>query len=230
MSENEELVRLLGHLPDGTPIWQQVGFAPEDEDDEQDGDEDQDDDGEDEDEWTPPSREEYEALQRKLARANKEAAKRRKALKARQADDEDDLDDAEDDEDGSGKRSDRKELKRLLARAEARVEARYKPALVKQAAKSALVDAGFSGEITNRTMGLLDLDSLEVDEDGEVVGLDEAIEELKEDLPQLFKRSHRGTAKSSGSTGRKSLDGGVKKTAKKPQSHAEILAAQLLGK
>lgn len=231
--QNEELARLLGHLPDGTPIWQQIGFAPDDdegdEDDEgQEGDEDE---GDEEDDWTPPSREEWERQQRQLARARKEAAKRRKALKARQDGDEGELDDDEDDDKGSGKGTDRRELKRLLARAEARVEAKYKPALVKQAAKSALVEAGFAGEVTSRTMRMLDLDDLEVDDEGEIIGLDEAIEELKEDMPQLFKRSRNGSGSSSRTsaktTGRKSLDGGNKRTAKKEPTFAEKLAAQL---
>ncbi|HLS45795.1 MAG TPA: phage scaffolding protein [Ornithinicoccus sp.] len=231
--ENEELARLLGHLPDGTPIWHQIGFAPDDDDEGGEDDEGQDDDTDedDEDEWTPPSREEWERQQRQLARARKEAAKRRKALKARQDDDEDELDDDEDDDKGSGKPADRRELKRLLARAEARVEAKYKPALVKQAAKSALVEAGFAGEVTSRTMRMLDLDDLEVDDEGEIIGLDEAIEELKEDMPQLFKRSRNGSGSSSRTsaktTGRRSLDGGNKRTAKKEPTFAEKLAAQL---
>lgn len=234
--ENDELARLLGYLPDGTPIWQQVGFAPDDEDEGDEDDEGQDDDtdegDDDEDEWTPPSREEWERQQRQLARARKEAAKRRKALKARQDDDEDELDDDEDDDKGSGKGTDRKELKRLLARAEARAEAKWKDATVRKVAKSALAEAGFVGDVSPRILGWLDLDAIEVDEEGEIVGLEEQIEELKEDMPQLFKRSSRngsgsGRTTSTKTTGRRSLDGGNKKAAKKEPTFAEQLAARL---
>jgi hypothetical protein len=96
---------------------------------------------------------------------------------------------------------------------------------VKQAARSALVEAGFSGEVSARTMGLLNLDELDVDEDGEILGLDEAIEELKEDLPQLFKRS-RNTSGTKGGTGRK-LDGGNKREAKAAKSYLDLVSEQL---
>lgn len=178
--------------------------------------------GESEDDWEPPTREEFEQLQRQLARARKEATKRRKRLAQMREGQDDDADEA----DEEPRTTDRRELKRLLADAEARVEARYKPALVKQAAKAALAQAGFAGEVTSRTMRMLDLDELEVDEDGEVAGLDEAIEELKEDMPQLF-RKPRATGRPA--TGGRSLDAGNKKVAKKPESFADKLVAQFGG-
>src|SRR3546814_20902855 len=57
---------------------------------------------------------------------------------------------------------------------------------------SAIPDAlnteGWNGKAMPRILKLLDLDSLEVDDDG-VAGLDEQVQELKRDFPEFFKRT-----------------------------------------
>lgn len=56
----------------------------------------------------------------------------------------------------------------------------------KVAARSELKAAGIPAAQVGKLVGMLDLDSLDVDDDGEVDGLDEAIDELKAEWPQLF--------------------------------------------
>lgn len=52
--------------------------------------------------------------------------------------------------------------------------------------RAALSSAGLTKEQVGRMIALVDLGDLDVDEDGEVDGVDEAIEDLRNDFPQLF--------------------------------------------
>ncbi len=113
----------------------------------------------------------------RIKRLNAELAEARKPKPAKKkADGEDD--DAPD-----------AETIRAAAKAEARAESDGR--IRKTAARSELKAAGIPAEQVNRLVGMLDLDSLDVDDDGEVDGLDEAIEELKADWPQLFAKTRR---------------------------------------
>ena len=86
-------------------------------------------------------------------------------------------------------------LKEAEERAVKTATSRYKPVAVRAAAKNALTDAGLRTGKTveerdrafNRAYKLLDMDQIDVDpEDGEVMGLEEQIDELREEWPELF--------------------------------------------
>lgn len=65
---------------------------------------------------------------------------------------------------------------------------RFRGMVVGSAARAALVSEGIPKEAVNRLTKLLDLDEIEVDDEGQVTGgLDEQLAALKEELPQLFK-------------------------------------------
>lgn len=111
-------------------------------------------------------------------------------------------------------------------------EQRVKMVAVRTAGAAAILEAGFSGDrkAARELTRLLDLDDLDVDEDGEVDGLDDAVAELKEKYPRLFKDDEddeRRPAKKAvrridtkpGGSGRES----------KPRSSAELVAARLRG-
>jgi len=141
---------------------------PEEEETEPDDDQEDDDQEEDDDGYKAPTRQEWEEAQTALKRANATAAKFRTQLKnAKKATAGDPDEDRE--------------------RAEERVAAQWKPRLVKSAARAALAEAGAKKTAIARLSRSIDLDSVEVDDDGEIEGLDDQIEELKDDLPELFK-------------------------------------------
>lgn len=176
----------------------------------EDGEDGTDEDGEDgdDDEYEPPTKEEWEKTQAALKKANAEAKKRRLAAKEQKPKPKPKKrDDDDDDDEGDDDRS-------------AEVEERWKGRVVKQAAKAALATAG--AEKPERLLRLVDIDSLDVDDDGEVDGLDDEIDRLREDYPELFKRRRGGRVE----TGDRS-DG---KGSRKPMTATERQAAAILGK
>ena len=151
-------------------------------------------------EYVPPSKEDWEKTQAALKRANREAtAQRQAATKATQANE-----------------SAADKAKREAKEAADKVT-RYKTFAVSNAARASLSQAGFKGEM-KRYLKLIDMDSVDVDDDGEVSGLEDQIDSLKEDYPELF--------------GKKvpKVDAAGKPVVVKPKSASEIAAAQLLGK
>lgn len=75
--------------------------------------------------------------------------------------------------------------------AAAAAEQKLKPVVVNAAAKAGLLAAGLTatGEATmKRLLRTLDLADIDIDDDGEVTGLDEQIEGIKEAFPELFKK------------------------------------------
>lgn len=106
-------------------------------------------------------------LERALKKANREAARLRNEKKAA--------------DEPKGKEGDEKP-------AETKGEDKYKRSAVAAAARAELKDAGFTGtkEQAAKLSKLLDLDDLDVDEDGEVEGLEDAVADLKEQFPALF--------------------------------------------
>ncbi|WP_274029458.1 phage scaffolding protein [Streptomyces sp. MMBL 11-1] len=157
------------------PIYPIAGGAPDDEDvdGDEEGGEDDDaedvDDGDDKDAWKAPTEYEWKKVQRALKRANKEAADLRGKS-------------------GTDAASAVEETERK-AREEATQEAesRWKPMLVKQAARAALAEAGLIKN-PNRLLRMLEMDDIEVSEDGEIEGLDEQIHDFKKEFPEFFGR------------------------------------------
>jgi hypothetical protein len=129
------------------------------------------------DEWTPPTREEYAALQVKLKRSNDEAKAHR--LRAREL---------------AAKGETEAEAAARTAReeAEAAAEGRWKPSVVRLAARTALAEAGLIGK-PDRLLRMIDTDTVEVDEDGEVSGVAEQVAALKADYPELFTSRRSGS-------------------------------------
>lgn len=136
-------------------------------------------------EWTPPTKEEWDALQAeksttadKLKRVNAESASRRQKLA--------ELEKQHEDADGKAARE----------AAETAV-AKYKPVAIKAAAKAAFIEQGASSARVDRLFRMLDLAKIEFDGD-DITGLDDQVAELKAEVPELFspkKDDEDGTTK-----------------------------------
>lgn len=162
--------------------------------------------------WTPPTKEDWERVQRTNTRLRKENQKRREAAKGN----------------GTTPAEGDDAVKKAVADAVAPI----RKGAITTAARLAFKAAGVKDEDPdrqsaklNRAVRLLDMDSIEFT-DGEVHGLDDQIEELQELYPELF-----GTGKSSGD-GKKvtKIDGAPKGGGKAPaKTSADQLAARVLG-
>jgi hypothetical protein len=106
--------------------------------------------------------------------------------------------------------------------------ARFRSMAVNQAARAALSGSGVQATNMGRLVRLLDLDEIEIDEEGEITaGLDEQIETLKAELPQLFKAPE--PEKSKKRTPPPRVNGSARAEAEeRPRSSAEQIAAQVL--
>ncbi len=127
--------------------------------------------------WTPPTEAEWRAAQEKLKKANGQAAAHRKEA--------DEMKRKGETEAEANARQAREEAETAASKA-------WKPRIVKQAARAALVEAGLTGA-PDRLLKLVDVDQVEVDDEGEVTGLDDQIKALKKDYPELFAK--RGAAR-----------------------------------
>lgn len=136
------------------------------------------------DEWTAPSREEYEALVERSRTANSEAAARKRMLRdngiSHKTGKKLDSELASDDDEESVPRKRVAEIEKSAAK-------RAKT-LIKEV-PLALSSAGIQPEKLRRAMDFLDIDSVSVDSDGEIDGLEEQIESLRNDFPEFFKRT-----------------------------------------
>ncbi len=104
-------------------------------------------------------------LEKALKKANREAARLRNEKKATEA----------------GKETESKGEEKPA-------DDRYKRSAVAAATRAEFKEAGFTGtkEQAAKLARLLDLDDIDVDEDGEVDGLEDAVADLKEQFPALF--------------------------------------------
>lgn len=76
-----------------------------------------------------------------------------------------------------------------IRKAEDAAAARYKPVAVRAAAKAALLEANFQNPTEERVKKLirrLDLEEIDVDDDGDITGLQDQIDQLVDDFPELF--------------------------------------------
>lgn len=198
------------------------------------------------DDWQPPSREEYEKLIEAKRKADSEAAARRKYLKAHGIDpktgeklqpDEPDPEPAEpkgDQPTGPSTAEVRRQIEKAAAEAELRGLRKTK-ALV-TGVNGALAEAGWNGQRLNSLMKLIDLDDVEVDDDGEITGLSEQIDAIKAEWPEFFKRTRNPAVSSNGAGGSgqngvpaAKVDTADKPTPKpEPKSWAETLAQRAL--
>jgi len=155
--------------------------------------------------WTPPTEDEWKRTQSALAKANTEAKERREKLAELQRKTED--------ADGKAAREN----------AEA-AEKKYKPVAVKAAARAALIEAGLtsaSADRVSKVVRMLDLAELDIDTDGDVVGLQAQVDAVKKDYPELFTATVVKPPKLN--TGNRPPAAGA------PSRSADLLAAQVLG-
>lgn len=129
-------------------------------------------------EWTAPSKEEWDRVIKAKDRYKTEAKTRREKLEELQKNvpNSDTANDTE----------------QVVARARLEGEngatARYRAIIGKQAAKAAFLEAGLTGK-PDGLLKLIDFDDLEINEDGDVDGLDDQVTQIKGDYPELFRKS-----------------------------------------
>lgn len=113
-------------------------------------------------------------------------------------------------------------------RATQKTEAKYKPISV----RLALLESGVKKGRVKGALKLLNLDEIDVDEDGEVTGLDSQVKSLQEDWPELFADTQpEPEKKAEVKRPARGADGANKPAPpKKEMSVSERQAALLLGK
>ena len=197
------------------------------------------------DDWQPPSREEYEKLVESKRKADSEAAARRKYLKAHGIDpktgeklqpDEPDPEPEPKSDQPAGPSA--AEVRRQIEKAAAEAELRglRKTKALVTGVNGALAEAGWNGQRLNSLMKLIDLDDVEVDDDGEITGLSEQIEGIKAEWPEFFKRTRQLStpANGAGGSGQNGVPAAKVDTADKPapkpepKGWAETLAQRAL--
>jgi hypothetical protein len=176
------------------PYWARPGFmlATDDESGGGGDDEDDDTDDDDDDEADDPDAEksdeelrtELKEVRKRLEGANDKGKRNR--LKARELQkqlDERGREKAKPKSDDDEDKVDPAEVRRqALADARSESDTRIK----KGAVRAELRAAGITTEQLARVAGMVNLDDLDVDDNGEVDGIDEAVSDLKSEFPQLF--------------------------------------------
>lgn len=106
------------------------------------------------------------------------------------------------------------------------VETKWATRFKSTAARAALAEAGVPSEKLTRALKLIDMDALEVDDDGDVDGLDGEVDSLRESFAELFPVKQEPGARRA-VAGKVKVGGG--QTAEPKKSSADKLAASLLG-
>lgn len=237
---------VVGYRANGKPIYNVAGGASDvvitgdDSDDDDDTDDDTDDaDTTSDDDWTPPSRETWEKTLAAKQKADSEAAARKRYLRDAGIDpktgqkidkpsvkleDDDSTDTSKPDADqakGFDREKFEAQFQRQLDREVTKAErgGRASAYALIHEVPSALEEAGWNGKNLPRMIKLLDLDALEIDQDGiDSDQLKAHVDDLKKDFPEFFKRQRmKDVAKDLPDT---SAVGGGKKQA--PASEEEL--------
>lgn len=215
---------------------------------------------EDDEDTVVLSRSEWEKIRERLRKANKEAARRRAWLEEHgidprtgkpkprptldDSDDEPPLPKPKDEEASSAsevvdvqalQERWQKLTQREVEKAATRAEMKYKLPLARAAAEAALARAGWSGKDLSKVMKLIDIDDIDLDDDGNVIGIEEQVEDLKEEFPEWFRRprvsSRRPAASSSSGKSTKDVGGADKPPVDtKPKDWKRRLAESALKK
>ena len=192
-----------------------------------------------EQEYEAPDAETWSKTTEALTKANNEAKKWR--LRAQGKDDKwavpgwqkakDDTEDGTEDDDkppAKTRRQPKVDVDAVRRETEEAARAKLKPGLVKSAAKDALRSAGLilpdkgQDAAYQRAIRLIDLEEIEVDDDGEVSGVEEQVKAVKREYPELFvRRGAKAVNAGAGSGG----DG----AGQKKETSANKLAALLGG-
>ncbi len=120
-----------------------------------------------------------------------------------------------------------KDVASVVAEADTRAMEKFKPLMVKAAARSAFTEAGLTlpagraDEVFARVVKLLDSEALTITDDGLVEGLAEQVEAIRADFPDLF----------AGSAPRRAprIPAADRPGSTPPKTSAERLAASLIG-
>lgn len=226
-------MRAIGILPSGKVVWPVMGGSGEGEGGEgEDGGEEEADDGrgdgdengdgsgddkpkekEGKSEEKPVSRAELAKVIAARDKAKAEARARSKELEELRRKNED---------------ADQTAAREARESAQAEADAKYKPISV----RAGLLEAGVRPGRVKGALRLLDMSEIEIDEDGEVTGLDVQLASLKADWPELFAEptGEAEERKPELRRGGRGADGADKKPpAKKELTATEKQARQLLG-
>ncbi|MFE7237191.1 hypothetical protein [Streptomyces sp. NPDC057580] len=158
-------------------------------------------------EFTPPSEVEWRKIQAALKKANDDGKRHR--LRNKELEEK--------------TRTNETDHEKALREAEERGESRYRAPLIRTAALAALTDAGASGS-KNRFLKDLDMDSLSVNEDGEIIGLEAEIDRIKAEFPECFQTATKAKPKVRPTAADR------KPAEEKPKSSAEQHAMRVLGR
>lgn len=172
----------------------------------------------DEDDWTPPTREEWEKLQKESEELtdrgkgalDKERRQRRELEKQLR-----DL-----------RKQNETDAERAAREAEETAQARLKPALIPIAAKAALLEANARPERAAALARLIDHTAVDVS-GTDVTGLDAEVERLKEEFPEFFRAEDQEQGKPPAPP---RVERGTRKPEPVTLSPMEQLAAQISGR
>lgn len=244
MIDPDNLMSLDNRHAFSMPWWARPGlstFAKKaeggggDDEDEQDDDEDEEDDDEDDEEEDDLAdlsedelKEELRKTRESLSKASGSSKKKRDTIKSLRAElakrpAVPSKKKAKDDEDDDAPDADEA---REQGRSEATTAANLK--IKRTAVRGELKAAGVPAERLSRAVGLIDLDELDVDEDGNVDGLEEALDDLRDNWAELFPKTRTRRTRTAGEgdrDGREDKRGGKTKL-----SNDELQARVLLGK
>jgi hypothetical protein len=236
------------------PVWPVLGAASDDDDDDlgidlagggkpaarqavdqdDEDDEDLDDEHDDEDAagdkdkdtWKPPTKDEWQKVQDALSNSNAEAKRYRLRLREQRREQRE----AQQQAAKSGTSDDEAAARAAQDAADA-AERKYKPVAVRSAARAALLAAGLndgSDSVMRKLLKLVDMDDVDLDEDGDVVGLDDQIDDIKDTFPRLFEKTEPEQQQRSGRPRAPRINGADKKTAPpEPKTTGEKHMARL---
>jgi hypothetical protein len=211
----------------GRPVWPVMGASEDDEDEDESDDEDED-ESDDEDADDPYADLDEAGLRAKLTEISKSKKRDIARIKRMRAKAKDTTKDKPSDDDKDRKFT-RAELDEMRAEAEESTRTAAHAHVIRHAATSALREAGFEfpadkdarSAKLRRALKLMDTDDVEVDDDGEVIGLDDAIDELKSEFPELFgKGAPRRQVKRPGNVNGNGKPGERKKSVTERQAEA----------
>lgn len=240
----------VGVLASGRVVWPVLGAAPDDADDadetgddggtddqgSDDQDDRRDDDTQDDDAGTgdDKAKDEGKAKRKDEGSLGKDVVSRselRKAIAERQKAKKELRDVRQENEElkQANEGAEEKAAREARKAAAEEVEAKYKPLVVRTTARAAMLEAGIQPAKADKAIKLLNMDDLEIDDDGEVTGLTAQIDELKDEWPELFAapESERKPER----RGSRAADGADKRPSKPKQlSATEQQALVLQGK
>jgi len=217
----------LGYRADGRPIWPIMGASEDDPEGDPEGDPDDDPEGDPEDdpdddpEDDPDAgkspedlRAELRALRASKAKLLREAKNRTKGKPK--------------DEDKDGKGLTREDFEAMQEETRAAARAELMPALIRTSARGTLESLGMvfpkepeaaKAKLT-RVLKLADTEDLELDDDGEVAGLEHVLRQVKKIAPELFRGKTPPRVGNAAGNGRPNS---------KPKTATELQAAALFG-